>query len=1209
MLLANIAILLCKWKYKVLVIDWDLEAPGIESFFLNQLDVEIDNDNIKSKIGLIDVLNSHMGNDTILKFSDAIIEINLPQFGGELDLITSGKRDEDYIHKVRSFNLDAFYDEKAGGNWLEDERENIKNEYDFVLIDSRTGVTDFGGICTIQMPDIVVMVLTATTQSIDGTLEIGGRLPTALRELSVQRPIVPIFPVPSRFDISASTDIINFWKREYASKLSKFYLDILPKSVDEKGLIEFIEQIKIPYHADYSFGEKLPVLDGTSDPASIGYAFESVAALLADRFNNTDKFLENRESFVKIVSERSNYKFNTEIKTSSYKIFISSPVHLKEDQLVFGDLVMELNDRYAVPGRHVYFRLYKWEHDSTSFLERLKQDDYNNNIESCTVFILLYDNEIGGHTEEEYDFAYSRFANSGLPRIMLFKKENSFLDENVIRFEKKIKHRNDQFRLIYKNTIELRYGFFEEIQKLFERKIFHYGAPARILYNDGQNIPFNFKGREENLKVIHEKLKDGGRLMLINAEGGIGKTALAAKYWQDHLYDYAYNAWLFCENGIVNELKKLAPALGLDLSIMPEGEQISVLKTELQNISHSFLLVLDNANNEDDIIAFKQAFQGVNWNVLITSRCSGVLDPVYEYHINHLPPPIAKALFKDNYQEESSDFDALLDRLLAAIDYNTLLIEVFSKNLREASELGETLHSFINKLEYGNLYLSEQDSFEVMTDWAGHNKKMNKVDANAILDVLYDFTSINKNEEERKLLVNLSLLPAIPYELQFLGTLFVNRGKKDLRDQLKSLAKRGWVSFQESKYRVSQVIQHLALKKNHTTLKEDTGDLIDILNKKLENDGVYLKYFNEAGAYAVLVESITKYLIYQPFYSLGLLNFNACIFYMSKGDLFLAISHGEVYKIICEKLDDKNGLAVSYSKLGGISEKLGRLDQAWQYYQKQNKISEELHGGYPEDAIFKNSLAISYEALGGISEKLGRLEQALKYYEQQNKLSEELNRDHYNDLSFKSGLAISYEKLGGISERLNRLEQALRYYEQRNKLSEELYRDYPGDVSLKNGLAVSYSNLGGITEKLGRLEQALWYYEQRNKLSEELYRDYPGDVSFKNGLAVSYSKLGGINERLGRLVQARRYYNDDAKLTEELHIENPSDVSFKNGLSVSWAKLALLARQRGDYDEALALFEKAEKFWVELTSDFPLYVEFNDNLKRTKKWIASMTKT
>ena len=40
MAIANVAYLLTEWGYKVLIVDWDLEAPGIEHFFSKFINVE-----------------------------------------------------------------------------------------------------------------------------------------------------------------------------------------------------------------------------------------------------------------------------------------------------------------------------------------------------------------------------------------------------------------------------------------------------------------------------------------------------------------------------------------------------------------------------------------------------------------------------------------------------------------------------------------------------------------------------------------------------------------------------------------------------------------------------------------------------------------------------------------------------------------------------------------------------------------------------------------------------------------------------------------------------------------------------------------------------------------------------------------------------------------------------------------------------------------
>ncbi len=52
MALANVAALLARWGYKVLAVDWDLEAPGLEQFFAGHLN----RDELHRREGVIDLL-------------------------------------------------------------------------------------------------------------------------------------------------------------------------------------------------------------------------------------------------------------------------------------------------------------------------------------------------------------------------------------------------------------------------------------------------------------------------------------------------------------------------------------------------------------------------------------------------------------------------------------------------------------------------------------------------------------------------------------------------------------------------------------------------------------------------------------------------------------------------------------------------------------------------------------------------------------------------------------------------------------------------------------------------------------------------------------------------------------------------------------------------------------------------------------------------
>ena len=70
----------------------------------------------------------------------------------------------------------------------------MKHNYDYVLIDSRTGLSDVADICTVHLPDMVVDCFTLATQGIEGAAMIAGMI-----QEHTDRNIT-IFPVPMRID-------------------------------------------------------------------------------------------------------------------------------------------------------------------------------------------------------------------------------------------------------------------------------------------------------------------------------------------------------------------------------------------------------------------------------------------------------------------------------------------------------------------------------------------------------------------------------------------------------------------------------------------------------------------------------------------------------------------------------------------------------------------------------------------------------------------------------------------------------------------------------------------------------------------------------------------------------------------------------------------------------------------------------------------------
>jgi MinD-like ATPase involved in chromosome partitioning or flagellar assembly len=296
MALANIGVLLTQWGYTVLLIDFDLEAPGLETFF----DAFLELAKVKEREGLVDYLHSHFAFEKVQEKPSADrkpVQIRLPRVSGRLEILTAGRRDEDYFKKVTNLDFRKLYSEMNAGHFIEEFRQQLKQEYDFVLVDSRTGLTDIGGVCTVHLPDLIVFVSTATEQALLGGIDIIRRSSAARHNIPFQRAHVLTLPIPSRFDNSSELRLTQKWIDRFANELADIYAHWLPRLLKPRDILELT---KLPHVPFFSYGEGLPVLDyGTKDPGGLGYAYENLAALIGRNLGDVEQFISNRDDYVR----------------------------------------------------------------------------------------------------------------------------------------------------------------------------------------------------------------------------------------------------------------------------------------------------------------------------------------------------------------------------------------------------------------------------------------------------------------------------------------------------------------------------------------------------------------------------------------------------------------------------------------------------------------------------------------------------------------------------------------------------------------------------------------------------------------------------------------------------------------------------------------------------------------------------------------------
>ena len=731
--------------------------------------------------------------------------------------------------------------------------------------------------------------------------------------------------------------------------------------------------------------------------------------------------------------------------------------------------------------------------------------------------------------------------------------------------------------------------------------------------------PEIFLGRDRELEDIRSLLFSGTNLLLlVNGEGGVGKTSLASRYFHTYQHDYAHIAWVLSEKNITNALLLLAPKLGLDFDErLSAAARLEKLLTAMASLNRPCLLVIDNANEPDDLNANYQHLRRCsNFHLLLTTRIT-TFERAGTYAIQGLPEDKALELFRGHYTKFQPETEgALFQQLYAAVGGNTLVLELLAKNLALRNQL-KTRYALTDLLadlrEKGLLQLSQSQA--VRTDYQSRGGGMRHEKPEDIIAAMYELSELSA--EEVALLSVFAVLPAESIAFEMLEKLLPYA--ESLEDELLALAQKGWIEYNEAEnaFKCSPVVQEIARKKN-PNLHADCEALIAALIEKLKyvpGLGHLLNATYEEAPHLVRYAEAVFYSLPEPDQNLSILADRIGKFRETTGNLEQALAYYkagmEMDKVLVKRVPDhadhKNNLAVSYEKLGDVQRALGNLESALAFYEQYNALEKELHESFPDDVLYKNNLAVSYSKLGEVQSALGNLESALTFYEQYNALRKELHASFPDQVSYKNGLAISYSKLGEVQSDLGNLESALTFYEQYNALAKELHDSFPDHVSYKKGLAISYQNLGNVQSALGNLESALTFYEQYNALAKELHESFPEQVDFKNGLAVSYSKLGDVQSDLGNLEAALTFYEQYNELRKELYESFPGHVSYKNGLAVSYSSLGVFYRDhKKDKARAKPYLQQCYTLYEELTSAHPTYAVFQKNFGWAKEALESL---
>ena len=371
-------------------------------------------------------------------------------------------------------------------------------------------------------------------------------------------------------------------------------------------------------------------------------------------------------------------------------------------------------------------------------------------------------------------------------------------------------------------------------------------------------LPDIFLGREDDLTRIHDKLfTASGNILLLTGEGGLGKTSLAARYFELYKSKYAHVAWVTSNRNLADALLTLATPLGLteDESFLRLDipQRIEKLLTAMSNLPEPCLLVIDNANELEDIKTYYPKLQRCsNFRILFTTRINEYGTAAF-LGIAPLPEYLALQMFRTNYKAFATAEEPHFRKLYKAVGGNTLILEVFAKNLSKLNNGLKTrypLEELVGDVVKGLLLPGQNAAVEV------RYQLLHEATPEEILGAMYKISHLNPKEAAL-----LAVFAALPPEQIAFDDLEALQQQEDLDSLLLSLAQRGWLDYaQEARaFRCSPVVQ-AAVRRQHSNWKNDYGILVQGLVQGLDPEKIHENNLSCTALYARYAKSVTMQL-------------------------------------------------------------------------------------------------------------------------------------------------------------------------------------------------------------------------------------------------------------------------------------------------------------------------------------------------------------
>lgn len=254
--MAGVGLLLAKEGKKVILIDTDVEAPGLASLFFPESAIEY---------GVLDYfLDKNV--DSAVSVSDYVLPYDLSEVledcAGTLSVVPAGSVNEQYLSKLARMDLQEYRKDSLRDlmSKLLNDLRAAYSDTDYILIDARAGFHDLGGVALSQIPHGAVLFGNDSDQSWSGIQQ-------AVRCAARSQPdtmflIMAASMTESRTSEQFHSALAPFIRRSHALFTDEYYGDSYPSLEAED---EPHYPVAIEYNRSLQQNLHLYPIDGVSE--------------------------------------------------------------------------------------------------------------------------------------------------------------------------------------------------------------------------------------------------------------------------------------------------------------------------------------------------------------------------------------------------------------------------------------------------------------------------------------------------------------------------------------------------------------------------------------------------------------------------------------------------------------------------------------------------------------------------------------------------------------------------------------------------------------------------------------------------------------------------------------------------------------------------------------------------------------------------------